>query len=83
MLIVIFFYDITDVILNTRIAKCTDDTDIFVADKDLNVIKTKLTNEMDFTVEWRNENSLIINTNKAKTESLRLLARYDVSQGSV
>ena len=70
LLFIIFFNDITDVIEGARVVKYADDTVIYVADKDMNVIKTKLSNDMDSIADWFDENGLIINLKKGKTESL-------------
>ena len=45
---------------------------IYAADKDLKVIKTKLSNDMESIADWFDENGLIINLKKGKTESLFL-----------
>ena len=42
LLFILFFNDITDVIVGAKIVKYADDTVIYVADKDLKAIKTKL-----------------------------------------
>ena len=70
LLFILFFNDITDVIVGTRIVKYADDTVIYAADKDLKVIKTKLSNDMESIADWFDENGLIINLKKGKTESL-------------
>ena len=50
--------------------KYADDTAIYVADKDVAVINSKLTKDMDAIAKWLDENALIINLKKGKTESL-------------
>ena len=70
LLFILFFNDITDVILGARILQYADDTVIYVADKDLKVINSKLSNNMDSIADWFDENGLIINLKKGKTESL-------------
>ena len=45
LLLIIFFNDITDAIAGGRIVKCADDTVIFVADRDVTVVKTKLSKD--------------------------------------
>ena len=52
--------------------KYADDTVIYVADKDVAVINSKLTKDMDAIAKWLDENALIINLKKGKTESLLL-----------
>ena len=70
LLFIIFLNDITDVISSAKIVKYADDTVIYVADKDIKVIKSKLSEDMNAIAEWLDQNALIINLNKGKTESL-------------
>ena len=70
LLFILFFNDITDEIESARIVKYADDTVIYVADKDLKVINTKLSKDMESIADWFDENGLIINLKKGKTESL-------------
>ena len=57
-------------IKSAKIVKYADDTVIYVADKDVAVINSKLTKDMDAIAKWLDENALIINLKKGKTESL-------------
>jgi hypothetical protein len=70
LLFLIFFNDITDTIANSKIIKYADDTVIYVADKDIDEISRKLSDDMKFIGEWLDENDLILNLNKGKTEAL-------------
>ena len=70
LLFIILFNDITNVIKSAKIVKNADDTVIYVADKDVAVIDSKLTKDMDAIAKWLDENALIINLKKGKTESL-------------
>ena len=70
LLFIIFFNDITDVIEVAKIVKHADDTVIYVADKDVAVINSKLTKGMDAIAKWLDQNALIMNLKKGKTESL-------------
>ena len=70
LLLIIFFNDITDVIEVAKIVKYADDSVIYVGDKDVAVINSKLTKDMDAIVKWLDQNALIINLKKGKTESL-------------
>ena len=65
-----FFNDITDMIEVAKIVKYADDTVIYVADRDVAVINSKLTKDMDAIAKWLDQNALIINLKKGKTESL-------------
>ena len=70
LLFIIFFNDITDMIEVAKIVKYADDSVIYVADKDVGVINSKLTKDMDAIAKWLDQNALIINLKKGKTESL-------------
>ena len=70
LLFIIFFNDVTDAIEVAKIVKYADDTVIYVADKDIAVINSKLTKDMDAIAKWLDQNALIINLKKGKTESL-------------
>lgn len=70
LLFLIFFNDITDTIVNSRIIKYADDTVIYIADRDIEEINRKLSEDMEFINKWLDENDLILNLNKGKTESL-------------
>ena len=59
MLFILFFNDITDAIMGTRILKYADDTVIYGADKDLKVIKTKISKDLEYIADWFDENGLI------------------------
>ena len=69
LLFVLFFNDITDVI-ETNIVKYADDTVIYWADKDVTNLSKILTNEMRKLEKWMDENELILNAKKGKTEVL-------------
>ena len=69
LLFIIFFNDITNVIKSAQMVRYADDTVIYVADKDVAVINSKLTKDMDAIAKWLDENALIINLKKGKTES--------------
>ena len=69
LLFIIFFNDITKVIVGAKIVKYADDTVVYVADKDMKVINSKLSNNMDSIADWFGENGLVINFKKGKTES--------------
>ena len=70
LLFILFFNDITDVIEVAKIVKYADDTVIHVADRDVAVINSKLTKDMDAIAKWLDQNALIINLKRGKTESL-------------
>ena len=72
LLFIIFLNDTTAVISSAKITKYADDTVIYVADKDIKLIKSKTFRgyEMNAIADWLDQNALIINLNKGKTESL-------------
>ena len=70
LLFLIFFNDITDVIKKANIIKYADTTVLYVADKNLEIIQNRLNNDIDAVANWLDENELIINLKKEKTESL-------------
>ena len=82
LLFILFSNDFTDVIEGARIVKYADDTVIYVADKDLKVIKTKLTKDMKSMADWFDENGLIVNLIKGKTESLLFGTSQRISKQS-
>ena len=69
LLFVLFFNDITDVI-ETNVIEYADDTVIYWADKDVSNLSKILTNEMTKLEKRMDENELILNVKKGKTEVL-------------
>ena len=59
-----------DVIEHSRILKYADDTVLYVADKNIQSIKAKLSKDMDCLVDWLKCSKLVLNLKKGKTESL-------------
>ena len=51
-------------------------TVIYVADKDIKVIKSKLSKDMNAIADWLDQVALIVNLNKGKTESLLFTTHY-------
>ena len=74
--------DITDIIEDTRIVKYANDAVMYVADKDLRVIKTKLTKDMESLADVFEKNGLVLNVKKSNAESLILELRKE-SQNKV
>ena len=70
LIFIIFLNDVTDVISSAKITKYADDTVIYIADKDIKVIKSKLSTDLNAIADWLDQNALIINLNKGKIESL-------------
>lgn len=81
LLFILFFNDITDVIEGARIIKYADDTVIYAADKDIKVINTKLSKNIDSIADWFDENGLIINLKKARRNLFFLGRRKGLRNG--
>ena len=62
--------DITDVVSSTKIIEYADGTVIYAASKDIEVTKLKLFEDVDAVGSWLDQNALIINLTKGKTEYL-------------
>ena len=67
---ILFLNDLTDVVDTAKFVIYGDDTVIYVGDKGVKNINSKLTEEMDAIAKWFDKNALIINLKKGKTESL-------------
>ena len=63
-------FAVVDVIEQSRIVKYADDVVLYVEDKNMESIKSKLTNDLANVAVWLDENDLIINLNEGKTEAL-------------
>ena len=68
MLFVLHIDDITTSLHQGKIVKYANDTVIFYASKNAEVIKTVLNNESSSMTNWLRNNELIINTKRGKTE---------------
>ena len=70
LLFLVLFNDVVDVIEHSSILKYADDIVLYVADKDIQSIKAKLSKDMDCLADWLKSNELVLNLKKGKTESL-------------
>jgi hypothetical protein len=68
----LYINDIDDHLIGAHIIKYADDTVLFLAGQDISEIENQLTSEMQGVAKWLDENDLIINLNKGKTESMLL-----------
>ena len=68
LLFVLYIDDITKSLYQAKIVKYADDTVIFYANKDPEVIETVVNNEFYSMANWLRNNELIINTKQGKTE---------------
>ena len=66
----IHFNSLNDVIHNANVLNYADDTVLYLAGKHRQSIQDKLNEDMSFIANWFEENELIINLKKGKTESL-------------
>lgn len=72
LLFILYINDIDDHLIGAHIIKYADDTVLFLAGQDISEIENQLTSEMQVVAKWLDENDLIINLNKGKTESMLL-----------
>ena len=66
LLFILFFNDLTAVVDTAKIVIYADDTVIYVADKDVKNINSKLREEMDAIAKWFHRHTLIINLKREK-----------------
>ena len=70
LLFVIFYNNIIDAINPLDIINYADDTVVYAADKDIREINLKLSKVMNDLGNWLDENELVLNLKKGKTEAL-------------
>ena len=70
LLFLIFFNDVVDHLINSRVIKYADDTVVFFAGKDIVSIEKALTDDMDIIARYLDQKELVINLNKGKTEMM-------------
>ena len=68
LLFLLHFNDVTTALSNCQIVKYADDTVIFYSHKDIEKIEQVLNEELSHITKWLQENELIVNTKKGKTE---------------
>ena len=68
LLFLIFFNDITECVQNAEIIKYADDTVLFLNAKDPRTIEVNLSDDIERIATWFEENELIINLKKGKSE---------------
>ena len=59
--------------MNSEAVMYADDTVIFFSDKDINLINSKLSEDMTYLSQWLDANELFINLKKGKTECYLVL----------
>ena len=72
LLFILYINDVDDHLTCANIIKYADHTVIFLAGKDVTRIEDQLTKKMQHIDNWLEENDLIINLDKGKTESMLL-----------
>ena len=70
LLFIIYANDIVDIIQNSRIIKYADDTVLYIGGKTIDIIETHLSHDLNLLSEWFEENELILNLKKGKTEAM-------------
>ena len=68
LLFTVFYNDLTDVKINSRVLQYADDTVVYCPGKDVESIEAMLSQDMDLIANYFDGNELIINLNKGKTE---------------
>ena len=68
LLFLLHLNDVSEVIHHAKILKYADDTALLVSHKDVKVIETLLNTDFSNICHWLEENDLIINMKKGKTE---------------
>ena len=68
LLFLIYFNDVVDCIQNANIIKYADDTVLFFSGKSLQNIEQNLSEDIDRLADWFEENELILNLKKGKSE---------------
>ena len=68
LLFIVFYNDFVDQLANSRVLKYADDTVIYVPGKDIETIERALSQDLELIAEYFNQNELVINLKKGKTE---------------
>ena len=68
LLFLLHFNDISTVVSKCQIVKYADDTVLFYSHKEIENIEQVLNEEFSYVAKWLEENELIVNTKKGKTE---------------
>lgn len=68
LLFTVFYNDLTDLKMSSRVLQYADDTVVYCPGKDVESIETVLSHDMDLIANYFDENELIMNLSKGKTE---------------
>lgn len=80
LLFIMFFNDLCTVVKHSEVVKYADDTVLFVAGKDLEIIETRLSSDMNCVLAWCLENELILNLGAGKTEAMLFGSKNNLSK---
>ena len=70
LLFIVFFNDFVDCLKHSQVIKYADDTVIYFANKDITVIERYMNDDLEQIARFLDDNELIINLKKGKTESV-------------
>ena len=68
LLFIVYFDDAANTIVNSKILMYADDTVLFCSHKDINTVQQCLEDDFRLLSHWLNDNELIVNSKKGKTE---------------
>ena len=68
LIFLIYFNDVVDIIKNSHIIKYADDTVLYCSGKNIQQIEDKLSEDICHFADWFEDNELIINPKKGKSE---------------
>ena len=71
LLFLIAYDELIEVLIHRKITMYADDTAIYTSDKPFSTIKSNLTEDFARIATWLEENQLIVNLRKGKTECMR------------
>ena len=66
LLFIVFFNDLSKSLVHSQCIKYADDTVLFVAGKNLFIIESRISSDMQRISDWCFENELILNLNKGR-----------------
>ena len=70
LLLIIFANDIVNVLRNSRIFKHANDTILYIASNNIEIIESHLSDNLNLLADWFKENDLILNLKKRKTKAM-------------
>ena len=70
LLFIVFFNDFVDCLKHSQVVKYADDTVIYFANKDITMIESYLNKDFEQIARFLDDNELIMNLKKGKTETI-------------